>query len=83
VVLLGGASGPLLYSNLNNDCDQIPLYAMFKLWTSIISPYVLGRSSALGSEDGAKEDTVSKRQEKLRKRSERGDARVKAQSIRK
>lgn len=69
--------------SLANDCDQVPLYAMFKLWTSIISPYMLGRPSGSGSEDSAKEDTLSKRQEKLKKRSERGDARVKAQSVRK
>ena len=63
---------------------QIPLYAVFKLWSGVISPMVLGRSAATSSdaasdEPGAKE-TTSKRQEKLRKRSERGDPRVRMQT---
>ncbi|KAJ7638575.1 hypothetical protein FB45DRAFT_903260 [Roridomyces roridus] len=60
----------------------IPLYAVYKLWTSVISPFVLGRSAPVAPETDAPEST-SKRQEKLRKRSERGDARVKAQPGRK
>lgn len=57
---------------------QIPGYAAFKLWNSLISPYFLGRSStpAPAQEDVGKKETLSKRQEKLRKRSERGDSRV-------
>ncbi|KAM5535703.1 hypothetical protein V8D89_010690 [Ganoderma adspersum] len=62
----------------------IPLYAVFKLWSGVISPYFLGRSGgpsapAEGEADAGKE-TLSKRQEKLRKRSERGDPRVRAQT---
>ncbi|PIL36825.1 hypothetical protein GSI_00515 [Ganoderma sinense ZZ0214-1] len=62
----------------------IPLYAVFKLWSGVISPYFLGRSggpsaTAEGEADTGKE-TLSKRQEKLRKRSERGDPRVRAQT---
>ncbi|KAJ7068058.1 hypothetical protein C8F01DRAFT_588919 [Mycena amicta] len=59
----------------------IPLYAVFKLWTSVISPMVLGRSSSTTStpEETAEKD-ASKRQEKLRKRSERGDPRLRVQS---
>lgn len=63
---------------------QIPLYAVFKLWSGVISPFFLGRSGgssapAEGEADAGKE-TLSKRQEKLRKRSERGDPRVRAQT---
>jgi len=64
----------------------IPLFAVFKLWTSVISPMVLGRSDsspAAEETNGTGPETTSKRQEKLRKRGERGDPRVKAQSIRK
>ncbi|PPQ77720.1 hypothetical protein CVT25_011155 [Psilocybe cyanescens] len=62
----------------------IPLYAVFKLWTSVISPLVLGRGSA-GPADSTsdKEPVGSKRQEKLRKRQEKGDPRVRVQSGRK
>ncbi|KAJ3560040.1 hypothetical protein NP233_g11093 [Leucocoprinus birnbaumii] len=57
----------------------IPLFAIFKLWSSVISPYLLGRSSA--PEDSQVEtQQTSKRQEKLRKRSEKGDPRVRAQN---
>ena len=56
---------------------QIPGYAVYKLWGSLISPYLLGRSSTSAApEDTGKKETLSKRQEKLRKRSERGDPRV-------
>jgi len=55
----------------------IPLYAAFKLWNSFISPMLLGKSSpAAPAEDANAKETLSKRQEKLRKRSERGDPRV-------
>ncbi|KAF6762561.1 hypothetical protein DFP72DRAFT_560508 [Ephemerocybe angulata] len=61
----------------------IPLYAVFKLWTSVISPMVLGRGSPADAppagEDAAAQGS-SKRQEKLRKRQERGDPRVKMQT---
>ncbi|KAJ3880178.1 hypothetical protein F5051DRAFT_400600 [Lentinula edodes] len=63
----------------------IPLYAIYKLWVSVISPFVLGRSSPFSptdskSEATAEETGTSKRQEKLRKRSERGDPRVRTQA---
>nr|GAT53930.1 predicted protein [Mycena chlorophos] len=57
----------------------IPLYALFKLWTSVLSPFVLGRAAAAAPPEQAAQEGTSKRQEKLRKRSERGDPRVKAQ----
>ena len=64
---------------------QIPLYAVFKLWTSVVSPMLgFGRGGASApaesDEGSAAKETVSKRQEKLRKRSERGDPRVRAQA---
>ncbi|KAI0076547.1 putative opsin [Panus rudis PR-1116 ss-1] len=61
----------------------IPGYAVFKLWGSFISPILLGRSSSPESaEEADTKQAVSKRQEKLRKRSERGDPRVRVQSAR-
>jgi hypothetical protein len=60
--------------------SQIPLYGVYKLWTYIIWPYFFGMSSRASSDDTANEkETASKRQEKLRKRGERGDSRVKVQ----
>ncbi|KAF7355110.1 hypothetical protein MSAN_01426600 [Mycena sanguinolenta] len=57
----------------------IPIYAVYKLWTSVVSPMLgFGKSSPPPQENNDKEAT-SKRQEKLRKRSERGDPRVVAQ----
>ncbi|PPQ63966.1 hypothetical protein CVT24_009089 [Panaeolus cyanescens] len=60
----------------------IPLYAVFKIWTSFISPMVLGRGAS-EPEENAKEPATSKRQEKLRKRQEKGDPRVRVSSVRK
>ncbi|KAJ7904281.1 hypothetical protein B0H14DRAFT_2662150 [Mycena olivaceomarginata] len=58
----------------------IPIYAVYKLWTSVVSPMLgLGKSSPAPEESAADTDSTSKRQEKMRKRSERGDPRVKAQ----
>lgn len=57
---------------------QIPLYAFYKVWSSFISPMFFGRSSssAAEDEDSNATESTSKRQQKLRKRSERGDPRV-------
>ncbi|KAI0040697.1 DUF788-domain-containing protein [Auriscalpium vulgare] len=61
----------------------IPGFVVFKLWGSFISPMLLGRSSsAAEAEDAAPESNLSKRQEKLKKRNERGDPRVKTQTRR-
>ena len=65
---------------------QIPLYAVFKLWSSVISPMLgFGRGAGAPAESDADagangKETVSKRQEKLRKRQERGDPRVRVQT---
>ncbi|KAF8520129.1 hypothetical protein JB92DRAFT_2896295 [Gautieria morchelliformis] len=59
----------------------IPLYAGYRAWTSFISPMLLGRSSALGAGDakeGQAHEPASKRQDKLRKRQEKGDIRVRS-----
>ncbi|KAF8974615.1 hypothetical protein BDZ97DRAFT_1751368 [Flammula alnicola] len=62
----------------------IPLYAVFKLWTSVISPMFLGGgSSSLSESTPDKEPSASKRQEKLRKRQEKGDPPVRVQNGRK
>ncbi|PCH41367.1 putative opsin [Wolfiporia cocos MD-104 SS10] len=59
----------------------IPLYAAYKLWSKAISPMLLGRSSASESQADAPQKPLSKRQEKLQKRSERGDARVRTKTV--
>lgn len=60
---------------------QIPGYAVFKLWGGVISPMLLGRGGpSPAEEDAAPAAPTSKRQEKLRKRSERGDPRVQTRS---
>lgn len=64
----------------------IPLFAGFKLWTSVISPLVLGRGSssadvAASEGDNNMGQSTSKRQEKLKKRQERGDPRVQAKTV--
>ncbi|KAG6330841.1 hypothetical protein ID866_8249 [Astraeus odoratus] len=56
----------------------IPLYAIFKIWTSFIGPMLLGSSASSPKNDEKEPETVSKRQEKLRKRSERGDPRIRS-----
>ncbi|KAL9712491.1 hypothetical protein Ac2012v2_003729 [Leucoagaricus gongylophorus] len=56
----------------------IPLFAIFKLWSSAISPYLPGYSPT--PEDVRTDNQpTSKRQEKLRKRSEKGDPRIRMQ----
>lgn len=57
---------------------QIPTFVIYKLWTVLISPILLGRSSSVGEEE-PRQEGLSKRQEKLKKRNDRGDPRVKAQ----
>ncbi|KAL0949546.1 hypothetical protein HGRIS_009595 [Hohenbuehelia grisea] len=59
----------------------IPLYAVYKLWSSVISPMFFGRSDAGSQPDAPVEPSLSKRQEKLRKREERGDPRVKSRTV--
>ncbi|KAF8803848.1 DUF788-domain-containing protein [Phlegmacium glaucopus] len=63
----------------------IPLYAIFKLWITVISPMILGmRETATPTGvPTEKEPSGSKRQEKLRKRHERGDGRIRAQPSKK
>ncbi|KAK7061522.1 hypothetical protein R3P38DRAFT_2829957 [Favolaschia claudopus] len=59
----------------------IPLYAVFKLWTSVLSPMLgFGKSAPSPEESTTDKEATSKRQEKLRKRSERGDPRIKMQT---
>jgi hypothetical protein len=58
---------------------KIPIFVIYKLWSVLISPMLLGRSSSVDDEEPRKEG-LSKRQEKLKKRSDRGDPRVKMQA---
>ena len=67
------------------DTPQIPLYALYKIWTSFLGPYLgFGKSSdsTADAEENAPQQT-SKRQEKLKKRSERGDPRVQTKTVKK
>ncbi|KAI0003032.1 hypothetical protein BJV74DRAFT_566751 [Russula compacta] len=57
---------------------MIPTFVIYKLWNVLISPILLGRSSSVGEEE-PREEGLSKRQEKLKKRNDRGDPRVKVQ----
>ncbi|KIM67873.1 hypothetical protein SCLCIDRAFT_1210003 [Scleroderma citrinum Foug A] len=56
----------------------IPLYAIFKLWSNFIGPMIWRPSASSSKEDEKGPEALSKRQEKLRKRNERGDPRVRA-----
>ncbi|KIP09181.1 hypothetical protein PHLGIDRAFT_29162 [Phlebiopsis gigantea 11061_1 CR5-6] len=59
----------------------IPGYAVYKLWGGVISPILLGGGQpSAPQEDPAPAAPTSRRQEKLRKRSERGDPRVQTRS---
>jgi SRP-independent targeting protein 2/TMEM208 len=51
----------------------------YKLWNTLVSPLLLGRSSSVAEEE-PKQEGLSKRQEKMKKRGERGDPRVKVQA---
>jgi len=63
----------------------IPLYAGWKIWSMFIGPYLgFGRSSPADDADdtaGSNTASTSKRQEKLRKRNERGDPRGRSQAV--
>ncbi|KAJ8518368.1 hypothetical protein ONZ45_g4557 [Pleurotus djamor] len=61
----------------------IPIYAVYKLWTSMISPMLLGRGSGAPDDQSSTAESTSKRQEKLRKRQERGDPRVQSRTVKK
>ncbi|KAF8631143.1 hypothetical protein AX15_002489 [Amanita polypyramis BW_CC] len=57
----------------------IPLYAVFKLCISVISPLILGQPKDMetSTNSSTTEEHTSKRQQKMKKRSDRGDPRVK------
>ncbi|KAH9978014.1 DUF788-domain-containing protein [Lactifluus volemus] len=55
----------------------IPIFVIYKLWNTL-SPMLFGRSSSV-AEGEPMQEGLSKRQEKMKKRSERGDPRVKVQ----
>jgi len=61
----------------------IPLYALYKFWSSFLGPYLgFGKSSgSTGDTEESAPQQTSKRQEKLKKRSERGDSRVQAKTV--
>ncbi|KAI6164960.1 hypothetical protein EDD17DRAFT_1775295 [Pisolithus thermaeus] len=53
-------------------------YFLSGVWTGLVGPFLWPSSSVPPQDDAKKAETSSKRQEKLRKRSERGDQRVRA-----
>lgn len=56
------------------------MFVVYKLWSVLVSPMLFGRSSSVGDgEEEPKQEGLSKRQEKLKKRNDRGDPRVKVQ----
>ncbi|TRM68329.1 hypothetical protein BD626DRAFT_481410 [Schizophyllum amplum] len=59
----------------------IPLYAIWKVWSSVLYPYFIGSRNSSPADATDDAPAASKRQEKLRKRSEKGDPRVKAQAV--
>ena len=71
-----------LVFNSDSLDPQIPLYAIWKVWSSVIYPYFIGSRPSASAEESEDAPSTSKRQEKLRKRSEKGDPRVKTQSVR-
>ena len=75
---------PFLF-DMDLNLYKIPLYAIFKLWISVISPMILGTKETTSTANGPteKEPSGSKRQEKLRRRLERGDGRVRLQPSKK
>ncbi|TDL29308.1 putative opsin [Rickenella mellea] len=57
----------------------IPIYAIYKVWTSFISPMFFGRAPSTSVETAEEDNSdMSRRQQKLRKRNERGDPRVRS-----
>lgn len=64
--------------------SQIPGFAIYKLWGLVISPLLLGPrgASAPESAEGVEMQNLSKRQEKLKKRQEKGDPRVQTKTTR-
>jgi len=62
----------------------IPLYALYKIWTMFLRPYLgFGNSNTTNDAEEAAPERTSKRQEKLKKRSERGDPRVQTKTVKK
>ncbi|KAF8592531.1 DUF788-domain-containing protein [Ramaria rubella] len=54
----------------------IPSYGGYKIWSLFISPMLLGRSRLGTTESEDPNEPASKRQEKLRKRQEKGNSRT-------
>jgi len=77
-----GGSIPLyVYFTFASSCNhiksfQIPIYAIWKLWSSAIGPMLFGGSGGSSAKPTEEEEETSKRQQKLRKRNEKGDSRV-------
>jgi hypothetical protein len=56
---------------------QIPLFALWKIYSVFLSPYFASKPRTESSEDDNSAAALSKRQQKLKRRSEKGDPRVK------
>ncbi|PVG01046.1 DUF788-domain-containing protein, partial [Serendipita vermifera] len=55
----------------------IPLFALWKIYSVFLSPYFASKPRDESSEDDKSAAALSKRQQKLKRRSEKGDPRVK------
>jgi hypothetical protein len=56
---------------------QIPLFALWKIYSVFLKPYFFSKSTEAAHEDDSVEQSMSKRQQKLKKRGDKGDPRVK------
>lgn len=64
---------------------KIPLFAVFKVYSSFIAPFLKARNGAAPAgadgEEVQEVQSTSKRQEKLKKRQERGDPRIQSRTV--
>ena len=68
----------VIFSMISNHIiSQIPLYAFYKIWTSFLGPMYFNRAKGDEGADSTTAEPTSKRQQKLKKREEKGDSRVK------
>lgn len=66
-----------LLSAHTSRMSQIPLFALYKIYTVFLGPYLGSRAAPEATEDEQGQQGMSKRQQKMKKRSEKGDPRVK------
>jgi hypothetical protein len=57
---------------------QIPLFALWKIYSVFLKPYFFSGSQGPSEDEDSSAQGTSKRQQKLKKRADKGDPRVKA-----